>query len=583
MQPLVYTYRNTKCDLDKVLGSLPAQATGSTLCKKVQQVAVVIFAFFKSLWNLLFGDRVWYNQQLAKQIVCDYFKHSDRNSIYEKTMAVIRCRLISLGDRALAFHSFPPLKVKSILPEPKPVDLLQDETQRLNPPSRQVISETHSDKQVLQVAPVEQAQPAVRIEPKKVEASKEAENVEVKPPVHTVASVPKEEPVPRKAIGNLQLLLAAAADLSENVQESPGNQSVVRQAVIPAEQAQPALVMRPESLAVQLPASVGVSVDQEQVQVNRIPNASQTTHERLFFGERIDVYVQKGDLLRRQIADNRQPLKQALDEDICALIWSLTREAAEKGQEFEEGTYVISDPNRRLYDFLISNPKAYKRASTHFKERVKENLGLDLPNLPGDKKTLLFGLIDEGTDIQAVFIKPENYGVAHLVSADFVMHGVETLAAKFRKLIPGADDRDGYQKERVPYQESQLFAQIIAQFTRPVDQLKGSSEGIQIVTDPTALVLAQRDGLKYMHKYLQAAKHVQITDEQVESENQKNIASLQSLLDNYPGNIKMRTGREVLCTLEPVLPQSHKGALKRTPSSESFFEYVTSLMGFTTQ
>lgn len=165
--------------------------------------------------------------------------------------------------------------------------------------------------------------------------------------------------------------------------------------------------------------------------------------------------------------------KEYLDS-IAALSWYLYSEAVNKGQAFNEGTFVIQDKDLKLYNFLMgyaklvntnikgetqdigtytSNvPFCYPRRSSHFeycqkgskggqslnKERFTQ-YGIDMhydidaktvPLLPHNNKHLLFGLLDKEKNI--IFIKPEGHGVYTL--KDRVHHTLGFAQTVLRKV-----------------------------------------------------------------------------------------------------------------------------------------------------
>ena len=181
---------------------------------------------------------------------------------------------------------------------------------------------------------------------------------------------------------------------------------------------------------------------------------------------------------------------------IIDLIWFFYDQALAKNQVFEEGTYIIQDPQNRFYDFLVNylkmvNPSikdtladpalkvstntfAYSRLSSHFKLEQEQfrHYGIDMrfnalelarTLLPVQKTHILFGHIRTGL----LFIKPETVGIAlqsiPIHTADFVTAQLRKpgLKAYFNAYLPtyiddllnyyiGTDDNPNWRKERIP-------------------------------------------------------------------------------------------------------------------------------------
>lgn len=190
----------------------------------------------------------------------------------------------------------------------------------------------------------------------------------------------------------------------------------------------------------------------------------------------------------------QERLSQILDGDLTAASLTATNEnaelavtqivmylmikAAEKNQGFEEGTFVVEDPNGFLYSFLSELPQVYNRISSHFKGiSPHTHRGFDVLQapqqmkietqaqyaLPAGKMTILFSrLHKQGSGKQLTFIKPENYGCNTITHN--LLHGYEFLVAAARKLLPGADQAKGMRKERIPHAILKDFKKFSKEF-----------------------------------------------------------------------------------------------------------------------
>ncbi len=190
----------------------------------------------------------------------------------------------------------------------------------------------------------------------------------------------------------------------------------------------------------------------------------------------LELQVEEGKELYKNITgENREAYTAALNEKqyfgqvVVFLKW-LHAIAEVKGQQFEEGTFMIDDPDNHVYAFLSGCPGAYDRRSSHLVDYFKLEdssragymKGIDvvgkatwtnpfghseLSEREGYKRHLLF--CDVGGRL---FVKPENWGTSVW---DAIPHGLEFIVAQARKtpaLQPyvGTDDDEGYRKERIP-------------------------------------------------------------------------------------------------------------------------------------
>ncbi|MCX5924798.1 MAG: hypothetical protein NT124_00665 [Candidatus Dependentiae bacterium] len=175
----------------------------------------------------------------------------------------------------------------------------------------------------------------------------------------------------------------------------------------------------------------------------------------------------RGLSIAETIIHNNGRVPAQTEENLRAIIWSLFAIAAQKGQSFDEGTFVIEDQNNYLYRWLATFPGAKQRLATHFQEYPGITYyGLNIKNLPHNHTTLLCGsFTHNANNKQYVFIKPELHGVEEW--GEWASHGVGLFQSKARKHIPGAqalfgsDDQEGWRKERVPSAISNLFGTII--------------------------------------------------------------------------------------------------------------------------
>lgn len=223
--------------------------------------------------------------------------------------------------------------------------------------------------------------------------------------------------------------------------------------------------------------------------------------------------VERGKVVACNILSDRRMNLRDQNEYLNAitdLMWYFYSLAIKKRQAFEEGTFLLEDPNLKFYNFLIGYVKlvnstikgtlkdpaltrsgnyyGYSRLSSHFKleQESYRHYGIDIrflnetqaqSLLPTGKCHILFGKVTD----DKIFIKMESAG---LTLRDIPWHAAEFVGAQVRKVIPslkqfvdqyispqyfsdfliyyiGVDDNPNYRKERVPQEFIQTCFTIL--------------------------------------------------------------------------------------------------------------------------
>lgn len=281
--------------------------------------------------------------------------------------------------------------------------------------------------------------------------------------------------------------------------------------------------------------------------------------------EEAAAYIQKGKEIFETVMKDDQKLDNT--EEVCtALTWYLVSLAIEKKQGFEEGTFVIEDPKDRLYNFLLSSPIVYQRASSHYKERSSViQLGVDIFNgkMPAHKRTLLFEKVHnppyEDMPEQVLFLKPENYS-ADIYNPkkayDASMHLYEFAVTQYNKIYyPGSDDFPNMRKERVPAKELEEFFKqidILARYKSDAGTLEKWLA--QIFNDKNLGPLkenmsvqnikscAKKYGIAFMKRFVDNIEAYGKNGGEIPSESK--FSTLIDMISQYD-HPELRTGREV--------------------------------------
>ena len=196
---------------------------------------------------------------------------------------------------------------------------------------------------------------------------------------------------------------------------------------------------------------------------------------------------------------------------IFSVMWYLYSEAINKQQAFVDGSFIIIDPDFKLYNFLMhyarrfnptltgtnadplshgsDNPFAYSRDSSHWKttQQIWSHYGIDMrfapdqtsqPLLPAGKKHLLFGIVaDQPTP--RLFIKFEDDGI----------YGGKTFADKLYNGWELVRHGLSFVKSRVPKQEKNMPQWWYDTLLKPVF---GSDEGAEARREHTSVAFTRR-------------------------------------------------------------------------------------------
>ncbi len=241
------------------------------------------------------------------------------------------------------------------------------------------------------------------------------------------------------------------------------------------------------------------------------------------------------------------------------LMWYLYALAVQKGQTFEEGTFVIVDNQFRILNFLNSYFKGYDRSgkwSSHFREfdGIYTKGALDiLPELRDElyfppynleKRLNKYHVFFGKTGDNRFFIKPESYGLDFKNDIWSALgHLVEWYHSIMAKFSFGADDKGTMRKERVPNEISKLWKELV---------YKAYNQDVNTPANelPKELIQDLQDGNNHG-----IAKMLEIISDKAQYKNKNcedyiNKTFRPSL--KYD-NLLLRKGREVILTEEDIL------------------------------
>ena len=224
--------------------------------------------------------------------------------------------------------------------------------------------------------------------------------------------------------------------------------------------------------------------------------------------------------------------------------------AQQKGQGFEEGTFVIEDPQGILFTFLRQHPQANQRTSSHFADRFPKSVTAGIANTQGYGIDINFpnNSIESGYEMGHIlfnqfvhkgksytFIKPEHWGIGYMQVPG---HAWEFVTAQANKAIyPARDDAPTFRKERIPQTIKKLWENLVA--TSKLD--KKQQEEFKIV----GIENKGGSGIWKMRDLIE--EHKNKFDEKTVKEFNDAIAK-----EQYD-NLDVRKGREVIITQEDLL------------------------------
>jgi hypothetical protein len=182
------------------------------------------------------------------------------------------------------------------------------------------------------------------------------------------------------------------------------------------------------------------------------------------YQERMKGFVQDGEKLAKQIKQGTASIPTK--ENVRDVTWYLMAMSAAKDQEFTKGTFRISDPDGKLFDFLEKckgdkRGGCYGRFSSHFQAYTEQpstlipagdkrnQRGLDMGDfeMPGNKRTLLFSKLPDGS----TWVKPEEHGFPPFYENGFrslsnfheaMRHCMDFVTTRFDKSPKPKDPRE---------------------------------------------------------------------------------------------------------------------------------------------
>jgi len=248
----------------------------------------------------------------------------------------------------------------------------------------------------------------------------------------------------------------------------------------------------------------------------------------------VDELIFKGQQLVKSILEGTQsklPENNVEAQlELAQLTWYFMKCGIDKSEGYYEGTFMIEDPEDKIFNFLNSNGHAYVRKSSHLKGRSSENhYGVDIFNqkMPAHKRTLLFARTTTLNNRNILFLKPENFSADITQVADSVLHAKELIVSQYNKIFyPGSDDLSNMRKERVP-------VNVIKNFELIVNFIEKNSETIF----PELRENVTRWGISHMYRVAEELKKELSVEYQLQLKMFINYVKLTNFLKDF--NIKI--------------------------------------------
>ena len=201
--------------------------------------------------------------------------------------------------------------------------------------------------------------------------------------------------------------------------------------------------------------------------------------------------IQRGYGLLQTILDgNHDGLtdRQTDGLDVVAVMWALYDAAAQKGQAYDQGSFMVEDRDGHLFQFLLGNHEAVARHSSHLHKASRltqaGHYGIDIlgryqpgertwtphsddhPNfvqqniLPAQKGTILFIPMAAdsriGLEVRHVFIKMEDHGLR--TWHGYANHAWDFITGTLLKLKGG---QEVARKERIDPRFTQAYQAML--------------------------------------------------------------------------------------------------------------------------
>lgn len=265
-------------------------------------------------------------------------------------------------------------------------------------------------------------------------------------------------------------------------------------------------------------------------------------------------------------------------KSLIALLWFFYSQALDKKQPFESGVFLIQDDQQfTIYNFFMNYVKrfgkdisgitlrgpvtrtlqgtiadpalhasftkfAYPRDSSHYNEIQKKyrqygidvrfgSKGNEMPLLPGQKKHILFGIVDESKYL--IFFKPEDYGLYY--TEGLIGHAKGYFESKLRQLgLTEKSNEDRFsRRERIP---KQFIADFKAIVKNDVSLPKNIKEDL--------IKRADQEGIKILY-----------------TQNLAQRPEYKAFVDKYSkeyDHLDLRTGREIILTVPDLIKMLSK-------------------------
>ncbi len=272
-----------------------------------------------------------------------------------------------------------------------------------------------------------------------------------------------------------------------------------------------------------------------------------------------DIYSQITGSGRQEYIAALQANPEDYLQNIATFLSYLFKLAVEKGQGFEEGTFLVEDPQGSIYNFLDKYPEASDRTSSHLVEYFQRKYPEKVTTHAGKKATRVRG-IDVVQDVNLynpfgesmiptqggkrhlffmrvgdyTLIKPENWGTSW---SDILPHGYEFVVAQARKTPAlqayfGTDDEPNYRKERIPGKLLNHYKEIVGIYPNS-DELTARAKAY---------------GIHEMVDNLQRIKQ----DQNIDASIRQKARLLFEVIQGDYDHLDVRIGREVIITQDEL-------------------------------
>lgn len=172
--------------------------------------------------------------------------------------------------------------------------------------------------------------------------------------------------------------------------------------------------------------------------------------------------VHEGEELVKMIASGEKLDGFKPEEKLSPFIWHLMYQAVISNQAFEQGTFVIKDPDHKIEQFFKQSKQAYHRWMSHFPGRTPKYTwwrantnGIDISQnyktgLPAHKRTVIWSRLETLDEDEYTFFKIEDWGFTGFQKILHTKDFISIIPSLIAPVWFGKHNKHYYREEYLP-------------------------------------------------------------------------------------------------------------------------------------